>query len=101
MSAKFTKGPYRRDGRHIHMAQWSATVHPYCKAIDTAELEAVAALFRAAPLLHEALEAVEWAGMHEDGYSMCPRCKALEGDDAGHEPWCLIGNALRAARGEE
>lgn len=65
------------------------------------ECAAVATLFRAAPLLHEALEAVEWAGMHEDGYSMCPRCKALEGDDAGHEPWCLIGNALNAARGEK
>lgn len=98
MEAKFTRGPYQRKGRHVETAAWSANVHPFCKAVDTAELEAVATLFQASPLLYEALEALEWQQVGIEEWE-CPICHADH--DEGHFPDCKLGNALRAARGEK
>ncbi len=59
-----------------------------------AQVESVARLIAAAPLMLEALEAVEW-GQH---FGYCPGC--LEEKKLGHEKGCKVAAALKAARGE-
>ena len=54
-----------------------------------------ALLIKAAPLLLEALEAVEWVSRQ----SYCPWCGG--GRIIGHEPECPRQAAIAAARGEE
>lgn len=110
MSAKFTPGPYQRDGRFVFklvdnpeprqdwphkVNKWMASVQPCGEAIDTAELEAVATLFQAAPLLYEALEEL---------YALVDgECPSLLDEDKGGDARLdmAINTALRAARGEE
>lgn len=111
MEANFTRGPYQRDGRSIfklvenpetrkgrpeQINLWMASVQPCGIAVDTAELESVATLFQASPLLYEVLEAVEWISSH--GFTFCPCCNHTK--QAGHALDCALNNALRAARGE-
>jgi hypothetical protein len=112
--SKHTRGPYQRTGRHVYrlidnpdpprrgrptkINLWLASVQPCGTAVETAELEAVARLFEAAPDLYEALKAGEWSGPQMiDGTDTCPCCRAEYRQ--GHTPSCLIGNALRKAQG--
>lgn len=43
-----------------------------------------------------ALESIEWTSAK--GFTFCPSCNHTE--QAGHSPGCVIGNAIRKARGE-
>lgn len=110
MNAKFTRGPYQRDGRSIfklvdnpepkrgrpdQINLWLAGVSPCGIAVETAELEAVATLFQAAPLLYEALSGLEWS---QSNHRCCPACGRSQG--TGHFDDCKLNKALRAARGE-
>jgi len=112
MEAKFTRGPYQREGRSIYklvdnpeprrgfpgqINLWLAGVSPCGIAVDTAELEAVATLFQASPLLYEALkqQLAQWqliSNMVEDDEAIAATIEAS---------MQLINNALRAARGEK
>lgn len=106
MSAKFMRGPYQCDGRFVfklvdnpepkrgrpeQVNLWLASVHPCGEAVESAELEAVATLFQAAPLLYEALEALHAV---QNGPQLIR--DAIVWQDAMDKTEA----ALRAARGE-
>lgn len=63
--------------------------------IDESETEK--RLLFSAPDLCAALEAVEWCGMG-GWYGCCPSCG--EDEEDGHAADCIIGNAIKKARGE-
>ena len=115
MVGKRTPGPYQHDGRFVfklidnpdpkrgrpkQVNLWMASVQPCGISVETAELEAVATLFAAAPDLLAALEAVEWIPVDTKGIvKVCPRCGNVE--QMGHSSNCIIGNALKKSRGWE
>lgn len=102
MVTHFTPGPYLRRGRYVcghrnGLQIWSAYVDPCKPAIETSELEAVATLFQASPLLYEALRhQLTMLGLIvnaiDAGESVSPTIEAAT---------ILINNALRVARGEK
>ncbi len=103
MGTKFTTGPYYRGCNYVvgirdGLQIWSACVYPFKPAVETAELEAVATLFQAAPDLYAALKAVEWLSADTKGLvKVCPICGNVE--QQGHAPDCIINNALLKAEG--
>lgn len=113
MEAKFTRGLYETMGNMPESVckknddgsiRWGCRVIPAVldgsaedDDIRRRECAAVATLFRASPLLYEALEAVEWISSH--GFTFCPCCNHTK--QAGHALDCALNNALRAARGEK
>lgn len=103
---KHTPGPWR--ATYFKSGGWTIEGGPNFERFicecgvdddETGELEsyANAHLLKAAPLMVEALEAVEWLGDPE--YKRCCICRRYSNE--GHAPDCLIGNALKAARGEQ
>ena len=108
--SKHTPGPWfidPRAGTHIISdGRGVASTGGYTDAsdIDGSNLENVANahLVAAAPLMLEALEAVEWSGTDDNGESCCPYCGVWEGDkecsDGGHCSTCQVAVALKAAR---
>ncbi len=105
MEAKFTRGPwtmndfgeiYGPDGRQILVSGVALPCGDHSKA---QEARANGQLFFAAPGMLAALETVEWLKSPAFDIGMCPYCGADE--EFGHADSCLIGIALRAARGEK
>lgn len=68
---------------------------------DARPLKANGYLMAAAPLMLEALEELEWAGWHDDGYAVCPMCSMRQlKRGSQHADDCLIERALTAAQGK-
>ena len=121
MKANHTKGPWGREGhliwgpkhiesRHQNGRVLIAEVKQGSARADAMleggadrfgfDSEADGDLIAAAPDLLEALEAIEWTGPNdwESPSDCCPYCGKHE--RKGHADDCLIGNALKKARGD-
>jgi len=115
MGEKFTEGPFETMGNMPESIckknddgslRWGCRVIP--AVLDGSaedddarrqECAGVATLFRASPVLYEALKSVEWNMEDPHGKAVCPCCFQRKGN--GHDSDCELNNALRAARGEK
>jgi hypothetical protein len=69
---------------------------------DARPTKADAALIAAAPEMLAALESLEWAGYHEDHYSLCPSCGNRKlARNPKHKEDCLLANAIAKAEGKK
>ena len=94
MSAKFTCGPWSSCviGGAFEIEAESVSI----ARMYSFNAEANSRLIIAAPMLYEALEEVQWWGTVKD--QICAFCGRSK--ESGHDESCIVGNALRAARGE-
>ena len=110
---KWTPGPWNAidcgtgwvvGPREADSDDYIADVHLHTHGISDESAEANANLIAAAPMLYEALDAIEWALVEyrEDSNGLvgcCPSCE--ESVNEGHEVGCQLAAALARARGEK
>lgn len=112
MEVKFTRGPFETMANMPESVckknddgslRWGCRVRPFIgyevcsdESGRRKECADVARLFRASPLLYEALKGLEWS---QSNHRCCPACGHPMG--TGHADDCELNNALRVARGEK